>query len=399
MRYRYRARNKRGEIITGLIDAPTMEAAEKTLRENALAVLGIETPKSIWEYLSLGGKVSVKQKAFFTRQLATMVNAGLPLVQVLSMLARSEKSPILKRTIIQVKEDLESGYSFSTSIAKHPLVFSRVFVNAVRAGEATGKLEVVLKQLAITIERDSSSSSNLRSMMIYPIFIVFAMLIVGAIMMVKVVPVLSGIFNEANTELPFSTKMLVILSNIISGWWWLIIILFIAAIVGYRMYLQTTAGQKTMDNLKLRTYIIKDLTLMFMMARFSRTLGMLINAGVPLLEAIQITADAMGNITYKEALERSAIQVERGVALSVTLNQKMLFPPLVAQMVLVGEQTGELDKVLTKLSNTYEEEYASLIKGATALIEPLVVVVLGLGVAFMVFAILIPIYQVSLLQS
>jgi len=397
-RYHYRARNKQGEIITGLVDAPTIEAAEKTVRDNGLVVLGIETPKS-WREFLLSNRVKLKQRAFLTRQMSTMVNAGLPLPQVLSMLGRGEKNPVLKRTIDQVKDDLETGYSFSTAISKHPQVFSRVFVNAVRAGEATGKLEVVLKQLADTIERDNAASSSFRSMMIYPIFIIFAMLVVGGIMMVKVIPVLVNVFTESKAELPWATRGLIAIAHFVTGYWWLIIILVVALIFGWRAYIQTAPGRRLFDSAKLRIYVIKDMTKMFLMARFTRTMSMLVGAGVPLLEAIQITADAMDNILYKEALEHAAIQVERGVALSVSLSQMSLFPSLVSQMVLVGEQTGELDKVLNKLSGSYEEEYETAMKGATSLVEPLVIILLGLGVAFLVFAILIPIYQVSLLQS
>lgn len=395
--YRYRARNKNGEIITGLVEAQSLEAAQRILNDHGLSVLSLETPKTLSEIFHLGG-VKVRQRAFFARQLATMVNAGLPLPQVLSLLARSERNPLLKQTIITIQDDIETGYSFSTALAKHPKLFSRVFVNAIRSGEATGKLEVVLAQLADTLERDSSATNRLRSVMLYPIFVMVTMLIVGIIMMVRVVPVLVSIFGEAQAQLPFATRALIGVSDFVRSFWWLLILVVIGGVIGARVYGQTERGKLTYDTLKLRVYIIRNVTKVFFMARFCRTLGMLISAGVPLLEAIQITSDAMDNLVYKKILEKVSIQVERGVALSLALSKSSLFPPLVSQMILVGEQTGELDKVLTKLSNSYEDDYDTLVKGTATLIEPLVIVLLGIGVAFMVFAILIPIYQISLIQ-
>lgn len=396
--YRYRARNKTGEIISGLIDANSFEAAEKTLSDHGLTVVNLEVPKSILETLRIGNKITVKQKAFVARQMATMVNAGLPLTQVLHLLQKSERHPLMQRTLEAVQKDIEAGYSFSTAISRHPEVFSRVFVNAVRAGEATGKLEVVLKELATSLERDAAASSKLKALMIYPIFIITAMLIVGAIMMVKVVPVLSDIFSEARQALPFATRILIWVSLLIRSYWWIIILAAIGLFLFFRAYGRTDQGKAFIDRLKLRVYIIKDLSSLFYMARFTRTLGMLIGAGVPLLEAIQITSDAMDNDLYRSSLEQAASQVERGVALSVAMQKSNLYPPLVAQMVLVGEQSGELDKVLQKLSATYEEEYDVKMRSATTLIEPIVVIILGLGVAFLVFAILVPIYQISMLQ-
>jgi len=397
-RYKYRARNKDGEIITGLVEASTMESAEKTLSEHGLAVLSVEVPKSLVEILNLKNKVKIKDRANFARQMATMVNAGLPLPQVLNLLARSEKNQVLKNAILDIQEDLETGYSFSTSLSKHPKIFSRVFVNAVRAGEATGKLEIVLLQLADTLERDSQASNKLKTMMLYPAFIVLAMIVVGAIMMVRVVPILSSVFAEANESLPLATRILILISNFVTNFWWLLIVAFIALLIMMRVYSQTEKGKAVFDRLKLRIYILRDLSKMFYMARFSRTLGMLASAGVPLLESIQITSDAMDNAVYKSNLERVSIQVERGVAMSLAISKSDIYPPLVSQMILVGEQTGELDKVLVKMSKTYEEEYDTLVKGAATLIEPVVIVLLGGGVAFMVFAILIPIYQISLIQ-
>ncbi len=397
-RYKYRARNKEGDIITGLVEAASMEAAEKTLSEHGMAVLSVETPKTFAEIFNLRGKVKMKDRANFTRQMATMVNAGLPLPQVLNLLSRSETSEVLKNAIIDIQEDLETGYSFSTALSKHPKIFSRVFINAVRAGEATGKLEVVLLQLADTLERDSQAGNKLKTMMLYPAFIVMAMVVVGGIMMVRVVPVLVSVFDEAEESLPLATKILIAISSFLINFWWLVLILFIAAIFGLRVYIQTERGKALFDQAKLRIYILRDLSKMFYMARFSRTLGMLVSAGVPLLESVQITSDAMDNVVYKHTLERVSIQLERGVAMSLALSKSDIFPPLISQMVLVGEQTGELDKVLVKMSKTYEEEYDTLIKGAATLIEPVVIILLGAGVAFMVFAILIPIYQISLIQ-
>jgi type II secretory pathway component PulF len=397
-RYRYRARNKQSEVLTGIVEAASLESAERILADNGLSVLSLEKTKNWREVLGFGQKIRLKQKAFVARQLATMVNAGLPLPQALGLLIRSERSQAVSRALSDVQRDLEAGFSFSTAISKQPELFSRVFVNAVRAGEATGKLELVLEELSTTLENDSAASNRFRSLMIYPIFIVVAMIGVGGLMMVKVIPVLANVFAEAKTELPWATRGLIAISAAVQSYWWLLIILVAILTVALRGWSQTDRGREIFDLLKLRAPGYKKVSQMFYMARFSRTLAMLINAGVPLLEAIKITADAIDNVILKRTLEQSSFQVERGVPLSATLQKSTYFPALVTQMILTGEQTGELDKVLSRVSATYEEEYDTVVKSAATLIEPVIVVVLGLAVAFLVFAVIIPIYQVSLLQ-
>lgn len=398
IRYRYRARSRQGEILTGVVESESLEAAEKILNENGLTVLSLDKTRTWQEIIGVGGKISLRQKAFITRQLATMVNAGLPLPQALGLLIRSERNKTIQRTLSEVQRDLEAGFSFSTSVSKHPEVFSRIFVNAVRAGEATGKLEVVLEELASTLETDAGASNRFRSIMIYPIFILVAMVVVGAIMMVKVVPVLGNVFEQAHAELPWATKTLIAISHFIQGYWWIILIALIALIVFLRGWIQTEHGRTVYDSIKLRVPGYKKISQMFYMARFSRTLAMLTGAGVPLLESLKITADAVDNVVLKRIIEQSSFQVERGVPLSATLQKSPFFPPLVTQMILTGEQTGELDKVLLKVSATYEDEYDTIVKSAATLIEPVVIIFLGIGVAFLVFSIIMPIYQVSMLQ-
>lgn len=398
LRYHYRARNKAGEVLTGLVEADSLEAAERILVDSGLRVLSLETPRSVREILGLKGRIKLKQKAFIARQLATMVNAGLPLPQALGLLIRSERSAVLQTVLTTVQHDLEAGFSFSTAIAKHPEVFSRVFVNAVRAGEATGKLELVLEELATTLERDAAASNRFRSIMIYPIFVIIAMLLVGVLMMVKVIPVLAAVFEEAKTELPLATRLLIALSRFLQSYWWLLIILVVAAVFALKAWSRTEKGTAFFDTIKLRLPGYRKISQMFYMARFSRTLSMLISAGVPLLESIKITADAMDNVIMKQSLEHASYQIERGVPLSVTLQKTPYYPPLVTQMILTGEQTGELDKVLSKVSATYEEEYDTVVRSAATLMEPFIILMLGGGVAFLVFAIIMPIYQVSMLQ-
>lgn len=398
IRYRYRARDKQGEILTGLVEAASLEAAERILTDNGLTVLSVEKTKTWRELFGLGGRINLRQRAFVARQLATMVNAGLPLPQALGLLIRSEKNQAVSQALAAVQRDLEAGFSFSTSVSKQPELFSRIFVNSVRAGEATGKLELVLDELATTLEADAAAANRFRSLMIYPIFIITAMLVVGALMMIKVIPVLANVFAEAKAQLPWATRALIAVSGFIQHSWLAGIILLVILVIAGRAWAQSDRGRELIDVLKLKTPGYRKVSQMFYMARFSRTLAMLTNAGVPLLESIRITADAIDNVLIKRTLEQSSYQVERGVPLSSTLQKSPYFPPLVTQMILTGEQTGELDKVLSKVSATYEEEYDTVVKSAATLIEPVIVVVLGLGVAFLVFAVIIPIYQVSLLQ-
>ncbi len=341
-------------------------------------------------------KVTVKEKAFMARQLATMLASGLTLEKALQVISNQTKNPLLKQTIEGVKADLEAGSTFSSAISKYPKVFDKVFVNIVISGEAVGRLAEVLDRLAGQIEAQSDFISKIKGALLYPAFILIAMIIIAIIMMIKVVPELQSVFAETGAQLPWTTQALISLSDSMINFWWVYLLVLILIVLGVRYFLKTDMGQYWLS--KIEIGIPGGLGKDIYMARFTRTLGMLVGSGTPILEALNITADAMNNKIYAEKLKSAASQVERGVPLSVPIENSGVFPLIVPQMIAVGEQTGKLDESLEQLAKYYEEESSDQIKNLSSLFEPVLIVIIGLGVAFLVFSILLPIYQVAQLQ-
>lgn len=344
--------------------------------------------------LSFFNRVTSKNKAFLARQLSTMISAGLPLNKAIEILAKQESNQALKKVLGEVRQELEAGAPFSTAVAKHPEVFDRIFVNIVVSGESVGQLAEVLLQLADQYDRDASFSSKVRGAFAYPAFIFVAMIIVGAIMMVYIVPQLTSIFEEADAQLPFPTRVIIALSLFLQHYWWLAIAAIVILIVVGRAYLKSAAGQRFYDLIQLK--LPQGLGTEIFLTRLTRTLGMLIRAGTPILEALTITSGAVNNIFYEESLLKAAEDVKRGVPLSKPItNDQNLYPPIVSQMASVGEQTGQLDKILLNLAEYYEDQVDTKLKTLSSLIEPLIIVVIGIGVGFLVYSILIPIYNIA----
>lgn len=385
--------------MTGFVQAAGQESAVKILIQNALQPIEVVLPKTMADYLQIGQKVSLKDKSMLSRQLATMINAGLPLVQALSILVKQAGNKKMHQALTNMLHDIEAGYSFSTALSKYPDIFNRIFVNAVRAGEATGKLEDVLLQLADTLEKDQNLSAKIKGALFYPAFILTAMIGVAIFMMVKVIPTLTGIFKEAGTNLPITTRILIWMSNFIIHRWYLVIIFVVAVVIAIRTFLQTPRGMLFMSKLQLKIPVFKTMSVQSIMARFARILAMLSASGVPLVEAIRIVAESISNKIIRSDIEEIAYEVERGVPMSVPISKNPHFPVLVGQMVAVGEQTGKMSEVLEKLANFFESETEERVKGISSLIEPVIMIFIGLGVAALVFAILIPIYQISQLQQ
>lgn len=341
-------------------------------------------------------RVSVKDKAFLSRQLATMLSSGLPLDRAVSILASQSRKKIIKDTLEAINKDLESGQKFSAAIARHPKVFDRVYVNIIISGEAVGKLAEVLVRLADQLEKENNFTGKIQGAMLYPIFITLAMIGVMILMMVKVVPQLKEIFIESGVELPWATKLLVSTSQFIINYWWICLLVLVGFIIIIRLFLVSKPGIYLLNKIQINLPwgIGKDVY----MARFSRTLGMLVQAGTPIIEAVKITAEVMNNTIYKNSLFYVAEQLERGIPMSVPLEKDPYFPLIIPQMVMVGEQTGQLDRVLGNLARYYENQTDDKIKGLTSLFEPALIVIIGTGVGFVVFSILGPIYSIVQLQ-
>ncbi|MFA7253410.1 MAG: type II secretion system F family protein [Patescibacteria group bacterium] len=394
-KFLYKAKNSKGEIVTGTVKASTSQEAENILvKHNLVATELIIEKRTSWEKFSIR-KVSARDKAVFSRQMATMLNAGLSLTKTVSVIAKQTQSDKIRQIFLDVYNDLEEGYSLSSAMSRHPEAFDRVYVSVVNSGEATGKLDLVLNEMANELENDSQFMSKVKSSLYYPAFILICLIAAGIFMLTFVIPKLKSMFESAQQQLPILTRILIFVSNALVNWWWLIIILFIGIVIAVRFWSTTEAGARFMHNMQLTLPGISTIFTGMYMYRFNRILSMLIGAGVPLLDALRIAGSVINNVVYEESIMNVAAQVEKGVALSNQLEKEAFFPPLVSQMVAVGEETGELDKILSKLADYYEQSTNDVTKAISSVIEPAVLVLVGIGVAFMVFAIYLPIYQLN----
>lgn len=393
--YNYRARNAQNQIVTGIVQAAGLDSAKKILLQNQLTPLAITAPRMFLDYIPFFNKVTMKDKTMFARQISTMIDAGLTLSQSMRLLIRQMKKGKFRGALETILNDLQDGFSFSTALAKFPEIFDPIFVNVVRAGEATGKLEVVLSQLATNLEKDVKVQGKIKGALMYPAFIVVALIGVGILMMVKVIPQLLVVFEGSNKELPTSTKLLIATSNLLVHRWYLLIIAGLALYFVGRWFFRSEFGVQLFSKYSLKLPVAGGIIVQSSMARFGRLLGMLLSSSVPLLESLRLINDSFPNKLYQRGIAQVAVQVERGVPMSVPISENPVFPIMVGQMVSVGEQTGKMDEVMSRMADYYENEVESRVGGLATLIEPFIIIVLGVAVAWLVIAILLPIYQIS----
>lgn len=341
------------------------------------------------------GRVTFQEKSFVARQLSVMLDAGLPLTQAVRSLSEQTENPVLEKILAKVLRDLENGYRLSEAIKKHPHIFNNVFNSVVAAGESSGKLDVALNLLADEMERDFGFRSKVMGAMLYPAFIVVAMFIVGIIMVTRIVPALESVFDEAKIELPWTTRTVVWVTNSIIDYWFVYIILLAILVYSFVRYSSTPEGKRSINNFIMRIPAIGTLFTNLEMARMTRILGIMIQAGVPIIQAIDSVALVMDSIIYREILQIVARNVERGAPISQTMVKFEQIPSTVTEMMAAGEKTGKLEQVLSKLADFYETQTDQSVKNLASLIEPVIFVIVGLGVAFIVFSIIVPIYNLS----
>ncbi|MSU76350.1 type II secretion system F family protein [Patescibacteria group bacterium] len=397
--FEYKARDTAGSLKTGEITAQSEQNAAELLAEHHLILTRLAPKKeSQFDVSRIGNmlhRITMKDKVIFTRQLGTMVKSGLPIVQALHILAEQTSNTRFADIIRDISSQIEGGSNFSNALSKYPKVFDRVYINLVRSGEASGQLDLTLERLATQQEKSYRLVGKVRGAMLYPAFVLVAMAGATILMLVVVIPPLKGIFAESGSQLPLATRILITMSDALLAYWYLFILAAVLVIFGLRSYLASPAGKFAADRLKLRLPIFGPLFKKIYISRMTRTLATLVGGGVPILEALDIVADSVGNKVYANALHEAAKQVEAGVPLSTPLKANPAFPPLVPQMVAVGEQTGKMDQVLTKLADFYDEEVDTVVKNLSTLMEPLIMVILGIGVGGLLVAILMPIYTLG----
>ncbi len=401
--FAYSGRTRGGQTVTGERIADTMDAAVAALRREQIMVTRIDPSKAAAkadakEAAAPGGpkpgkSVPTKNLAIFTRQFSVMIDAGLPLVQCLDILGKQEPHKNFSAVILKVREDVEAGAALADSMKKHPKTFDPLYTNMVAAGEAGGILDTILKRLAVYIEKNVKLKSEVKSAMIYPIaVVVIATLVVGAILW-KVIPTFAQLFSGLGAQLPMPTRVVIAASDMIVAWGWLLIIVVGFAGFMVRRYYATEPGRRVIDRLLLRTPILGNILRKVAVARFTRTLSTLLASGVPILDGLDITARTSGNAIIEDAILTTRNAIERGETVSGPLRDTNVFPSMVVQMINVGETTGALDTMLSKIADFYEEEVDAAVAGLLTLLEPVMIAFLGVVVGGIVIAMYMPIFD------
>lgn len=394
--YRYTAKNEQEQTLRGKIEAKNLRGAATALRERKLLVVEVKPvgDELVAQLAAVLFGVKTNDIVLFTRQLSTMISAGLPLANALSILAQQSKAE-MSRLVGTILQDIEGGLTFADALSKHPKEFGTMYIQLVRAGEVGGVLDDVLGRLADNLEKNAQFRAKTRGALIYPVIVMGAMVVVAAIMMTFVIPKMTQMYKDFNAELPLMTLLLITVSNFFAKWWWLVGGLAAGAVAVFIRWKQTAAGRHTFDRVVLRLPLFGPLIEKIALTEFSRTLALLLSSGVSLLQALEIVTKGVNNVIYQDALQECAKQIEKGVSLSQALQLYSDFPPILQQMVAVGEETGKLDEVLRKLSIYFEQESEQAVKNLTAAIEPMIIIVLGIGVGAMVIAVIMPIYNLT----
>lgn len=394
-KFNYKAKDEEGKTITGVVEARDETQAAKLLRARKLLVISIKPQKDAFlPKIKVFHRIGMNDKVNFTRQLSTMITAGLPLTEALSIL-ETQTNPAMSSAVAEILTAVEGGGSLADALESQPQVFDQVYVALVRAGEAAGILDNVLNRLAENLEKRREFHSKIKGAMIYPAIIVVGMIGVSLIMVIFVVPRLTILYQEFAVELPITTKILLWISKFVISFWWLAISLLAGALYLWRILSRYPAFRKKYDEIYFRIPILGNLRRQLMFTEFSRILGLLVGSGVLVVDALNIVKDSLGSPIYEEALAKATGQVEKGFPLAVALAQTEIFPPLLPQMVAVGEETGKIDEVLGKISAYFEQEAETLVKGLTSALEPIIMILLGIGVAFLVAAVIMPIYNLT----
>ncbi len=395
--YSYTARDPAtGKKIKAEVQAESVQAASKLIRTEGYTPIDIVVTGSSNPFKGFTNKVNSKDKILFSRQLSTLINAGLPLVQSLRTVAEQTQSKPLKTVITSIIADVEAGSPLSKALEKHPKVFNQVYISLVAAGETSGTLDKTLERLAGQQEKDAEIMGKVKGAMVYPIIVLVVMTAVVGFMIVKVLPQVEVLYEGMpGAELPMVTKILLAVSHAIINYWWIVIVLVVVAGVLTTRWTRTIAGKRTVDTLKMHAWPIAPLFNKLYMARFARTGATLISSGVPLLQVLEITAAAINNVNISDSIHRAAEKVKGGKALSETLKGDPNFLPLVPDMLKIGEQSGAMEDMLVKTASYYEREVDEQIKSISTIIEPVLMVVLGVFAFIIVAAVLLPVYGLA----
>ncbi|MDP3143142.1 MAG: type II secretion system F family protein [Candidatus Omnitrophota bacterium] len=396
--FKYTAVDQDSHKLSGKMIADDQSVVVEELRKRKLVITSVSEVKAgSFEGLSLfkSKKVKLEDLVAFSRQLATMIEAGIPLIQSLDALQEQVSTGEFKKVVTGIRSDIETGNSLSASFAKHPQIFDTLYINMVKAGESSGMLNIILERISSYLEKTVGLQRKLKSAMVYPIIVISMAIIITTILLVKVVPTFKGIFDMLGGELPMPTRILILISDILRRW-----LIYAVSIMGLGVflvnrYIRTDTGRLKFDQLKLKLPVVGDLFRKVSISRFSRTLSTLIQSGVPILGALEIVGKTSGNRVIEIAVNNVKNNVREGESIAQPLIKSGVFPPMVTRMISVGEQTGELEKMLGKVADFYDEEVEAALSGLTSMIEPLIIAFLGVIVGGIVIALFLPIIKIT----
>lgn len=386
-----KSRNWEGKVVTNELEGDSKDAVVAKLREKGFFVTSITEKRGAGKLSFLGGgSVGTKEVCVFANMFAVMIGSGVPLVRCLSILQVQTENPTFAKIIGQIRTAVEEGSTFSAALGKHPKAFDNLFVNLVKAGEAGGILDKILNRLAGYLEKSEELKSKVKGALTYPVVVLGIAASVVLALIMFVLPQFKSIFNSMNVELPAVTKALLAFSDIMQDWWFIILPSLLFVPFSVMQFFRSPQGQRVFDSNILRVPVLGLMMRKVAVARFTRTLGTMISSGVPILQALEVTAATAGNIIIKEAVDKTRISIREGESIADPLRTSGVFPPMVVQMIAVGEETGELDKMLMKIAEFYDTEVDAAVKGLTSVIEPIVIVFMGLVIGGIVLAVFMP---------
>jgi type IV pilus assembly protein PilC len=389
--FTYTARAGNGDLRSATIEAPNRDDVIKQLKQQRLNVVKIDEASG-QRHKRLGA-IKMRDVVIFTRQFSTMINAGLPLVQALDILAQQSENPALRDVTRQVVSDVESGNTVADALRKQPQAFSTLYVNMVSAGEAGGILDTILMRLAVFMEKNEALVRKVKGAMIYPGVIMSVAAIAITVLLAFVIPTFESMFASANIPLPLPTRIVINLSRAVKIYWWAIVLALGGMLILFRNYYRAPNGKLTIDRMLLKAPVLGDVLRKSAVSRFTRTLGTLMSSGVSILDGLEITAKTSGNRVIQDAIMESRSSIAGGETIAAPLEKSRVFPPMVISMIAVGEQTGGLDEMLTKIADFYDEEVDAAVSGLLSLMEPIMIVFLGVVVGGMVTAMYLPIFD------
>lgn len=393
--YSFKARDNSGRFLSGSMEASSREMAIERLQEMKYFIISVEEKSKglLSTEITIFQSIKIRDLAIFFRQFATMVKAGLSLISCLEILSKQTENKLLAKKIDDIKKNVEGGSTLAEAFGNYPETFSKLYLNMIKAGEVGGVLDDVLTRMATLMEKEYELRQKVKSAMTYPLFIFGAAMIMAVFMLTFILPQFVGVFQSFGGELPFLTQILVSLTLAFNRYWYLFLAFFVILVVAYIGYSRTEQGHRNIDRIKLKLPIFGNLFLKTSINRFARTLGTLIQNGVPIIQSLKISAESIGNDILGEAVMEASDRIKEGQSISTPLEESKVFPPMVTQMILVGEESGSLETMLFNIANFYDQEVERAIEQLTSVIEPMMMIVVALVVGVMVIAMYLPIFS------